>query len=168
MDKSSKRSCCFCEKTFRVNEGIRSLESYPSLCDFITTDKLVHLDLHNGYYMALYNKKRNAAGLITQSINQQMKIDVETQTDGVAEEQIKDDIGTQTKVITEKRMNQYENQSTSSNGSQVLFYRLPKSNKKCSICGKNFSSKNISCHEINQSARVQCLLDYNIYIPIGS
>ena len=92
--------------------------------------------------MTLYNKKRNAEGLITQSVNQQMKIDVETQTDGVAEEQMKIDIGTQTKAITEKRMNQYENQSTSSNGMQVLFYRLPKSNKKCSICGKYFS-KNI-------------------------
>ena len=168
MNKSSKRSCCFCEKSFRVNERIRSLESYPSLCDFVTTNKLVHLHLHNGCYMTLYNKKRNAEGPITQNINQQIKIDVETQTDDIAEEQMKIDIGTQTKVITEKRMNQYENQSTSSNGMQVLFYRLPKSNKKCSICGKNFSSKNISCHEINQSARVQCLLDHNIYIPIGS
>ncbi|CAF4308049.1 unnamed protein product [Rotaria magnacalcarata] len=97
-----------------------------------------------------------------------MKIDVETQTDGVAEEQMKIDIGTQTKVITEKQMNQYENQSTSSNGIQLPFYRLPKSNKICSICGKSFSSKSISCQEINQSTRVQCLLDHNIYIPIGN
>ncbi|CAF1611285.1 unnamed protein product [Rotaria magnacalcarata] len=168
MDKSNKRSCCFCEKRFRVKERIRSLESYQSLCDFLTTNKLVHLHLHNSCYMTLYNKKRNAEGLITQSINQQMKIDVETQTDGVAEEQMKIDIGTQTKVITEKQMNQYENQSTSSNGIQLPFYRLPKSNKICSICGKSFSSKSISCQEINQSTRVQCLLDHNIYIPIGN
>ena len=43
---------------------------------------------------------------------------------------MKIDIDTQTKVIAEKRMNQYENQSTSSNGMQVLFLSIAKVKQK--------------------------------------
>lgn len=141
IDKSNKRSCCFCEKSFRANERIRSLERYQSLWDFVTTNKLVHLHLHNGCYMKLYNKKRSAEGLTTQSTNQQMKIDAETQTDDVAEEQMKIDIDNQTKVIKEKQLSQYVNESISNHIIQLPFYRLPKSNKTCSICRKIFHAR---------------------------
>ena len=86
MDKVTKHSCCLCEKSFREKKRIRSLENYDALLNFVMANKLVHLFLHNGCSMKLYNRKRNAENdtknqeSLTPDSNEHT-IDVGTQTD---------------------------------------------------------------------------------------
>lgn len=60
MDILNVHSCYLCEKNFRKNERICSLENYEALWKFVMANQLIRINLHNGCYMKLYNKKRNA------------------------------------------------------------------------------------------------------------
>ncbi|CAF3400923.1 unnamed protein product, partial [Rotaria sp. Silwood2] len=183
MEKSKTHSCCLCAKSFRKNERIRSLENYETLYDFVMANKLIHLYLHHTCYMQLYHIKRNVASETTHNQDDQVIMDIDLQ---------KIDVGTQTEFLADNTMDQFATTtsckaefntnpcqpfstttsnfapSISDNSIELPFYRLPNQHKTCSICGKNFSSKKISCQEINQSIRIQYLLDHNIYIPIGN
>ena len=183
MEKSNKHACCLCEKKFRENERIRSLKNYQTLYDYVTANKLIHLYLHNACYMELYSIKRIGTSEAIYNQDDQMIMDIDVQ---------KIDVGTQTEFLTDNTMNRFGTttncnavlntnpcqsfpttipnvmRSISDSSIELPFYRLSAQHKTCSICEKNFSSKNISCQEINQSIRIQYLLDHNIYIPIGN
>ncbi|CAF2050509.1 unnamed protein product [Rotaria magnacalcarata] len=182
MDTLNVHSCYLCEKGFRKNERIRSLENYEALWNFVVANKLVRINLHNGCYMKLYNKKRNAQNDtenqgegVTMNLDLQ-RVDVGTQTDFTLDYSTNQS-RTTTDDSTVHNENSYQppssissnvTTSTSNNCIELPFYRLAKSNKTCSICGKDFALKNISCQEVDQTTRVQSLLDHHIYIPNGN
>ena len=181
MDKVNKHSCCLCEKSFREKERIRSLENYDALLNFVMANKLVHLFLHNGCYMKLYNRKRNAEN---DTKNQES---LTPDSNGHTT-----DVGTRTDFALDNTTNQFRTtnsyaalpnediiaastttsskltMSTPHECMELPFYRLSKANKICSICGKNFSFENILSQEVDQSTRVEWLLGYRVYIPIGN
>ena len=177
----TKHSCCLCEKSFRDKERIRSLENYDTLLNFVMANKLVHLFLHNGCYIKLYNRKRNAENntknqeSLTPDSNGHT-IDVGTQTDFALDNTTNQFRTTNSYVTLPNQDTIAASTATSSKLTmstphecmELSFYRLSKSNKICLICGKKFSVENILSQEVDQSTRVEWLLGYRVHIPIGN
>ena len=167
----------------RIKERKHLLKNYPTFFEFALKNKIIHLNFHNVCYLELYDKAKSTTSETTHNEDDRMAIDIGVQ---------KIDVGTQTEFLTDITFNQYgtttiscstlfdanPNQSLTATTSaltesvsktsiELPLYRVIQCRHKCSICTKKFSATNTS-QEINQSIRVQYLLDHHIYIPIGS
>ncbi|CAF4576898.1 unnamed protein product [Rotaria sp. Silwood2] len=177
MDKTTtKRNCCKCNKLFRQDERCRYLENCKELLQYVIENKLLELELplHNSCFMKLYAKKKNTTSSnsvktendSTMDVDIQ-KVDAATQTDPVLK------LSTESIDMTDTK-SFFTAAALSTTSPPVVdshtlpFFRLLNSHQKCSICKIYFGNKKTRSVDINNELRVNCLLDYHVYIQENS